>query len=149
MARVGGQSNVQIRGLRELQAGLRALDSKAPTDLRKGLKSAAELVAENARSLASSSGGVLAKSADSIKAQAEQRAAKISWGAARQPYAIGAIMGALQYPQFDEWRGNSWSVGVAGTGPRAVNDAVASKEDELVEAIADVFDELASRAFPR
>jgi hypothetical protein len=149
VARLGGRGNVEVRGLRELQAGLRAIDSKAPGDLRKGLKSAAELVAEEARSLASSAGGVLAKSADSIKAQAQQRDARISWGSARIPYAAGAIMGAVRWKQFEEWRGNSWSVGVAGTGPRAVNDAVASKEDELVEAIGDVIEDLAHRAFPR
>jgi hypothetical protein len=149
MARVGGRSNVEIRGLRDFQRGLREIDPKAPAALRKGLKTVAEVVAEAARSKASSSGGVLAKSAESIKAQAQQRQASISWGSARQPFAVGAILGAIRYKQFDTWRGNSWEVGVAGTGPRAVNDAIADKEEAIVEGVGDVIEELASSAFPR
>lgn len=85
---------------------------------------------------------------DSIKAQAEQRAAKLSWGAARAPMAAGAIMGSLQFAQFEPWVGNTWTPGVAGTGPKAINDAIAATSDRMVEAIGDEIDKLTARAFP-
>lgn len=148
MPRIGGRADVEIRGLRDFRAELRSLDRGLGRDLRVGLKSAAELVAAEARRRATAEGGVLAKSAESIKAQAVQSAAKISWGSARQPFALGAVMGAKQYPQFGPWVGNTWQIGQAGEGPRAVNDAIASREDELIEAVGDVVERLAARAFP-
>ena len=151
MATVGGRSGAfRVQGLREFQRELRALDRSLGKELRAGLKRAAEIAAADARSRASSAGGVLGKAevVASIKAQAEQRAVKISWGAAAAPMAAGAIMGALAYPQFDAWVGSSWAPGVAGEGPRAINDAIAAKRPEVEEAILDEISKLAARAFP-
>lgn len=151
MARVGGrQGAFRVEGLREFQRELRNVDRTLGRDLRAALKRAAEIAAADARSRARSAGGVLGKAevVASIKAQAEQRAAKISWGAAAAPMAAGAIMGAVQYAQFEPWVGAAWTPGVAGEGPRAINDAIASTRPRIEEAILDELDRLASRAFP-
>jgi len=151
MARVGGREGAfRVEGLREFQAELRALDRTLPRELRAGLKRAAELAASEARERARASGGVLAKAevVESIKAQAEQRAAKISWGSARAPMAAGAIMGSIQFAQFRPWVGASWTPGVAGQGPYAINEAIAAKRDEIEEAILDEISRIAAKAFP-
>lgn len=148
MAKVGSQ-RTEVRGLADFQRDLRSVDRRWGGELRKALKSVSEPVAESARGRASSSGGTLGKAAPSIKAQAEQRAAKISWGSAREPWAIGAIMGAKQYPQFRPWVGSSWQIGARGQGPYAVNEAIADAEDEIVDGIGDALIELSHEAFPR
>lgn len=152
MARLGANSTtrVAVAGLADFQRDLRAVDAKLPRELAKGLKEAAEPVAERARSLARAAGGAISHQpvVDSIKAAAEQRYAKIVWGGARAPMADGAIMGALQYRQFRGWVGNDWEVGVAGQGPYAVNDAVAQSEAELIESIGDLVERVSAQAFP-
>lgn len=141
--------SVEIRGLADFQRELRALDRKLGSELRKSLKDAAEIVAEAARRKAQGLGGVIAKAGPSIKAQAEQRAAKVSFGSAKFPFAGGAFMGSIAYSQFRPWVGNTWRVGERGEGPYAINEAIADKEDELVEAVDDNLGRLAGRAFPR
>ena len=93
---------------------------------------------------------LLRKSADAIRATAEQRASKLAFtsNAKKLRFATGAFLGAKAYPQFEKWVGSSWAVGKRGEGPYAINEAVADKEDEIVEAIADGMDRLARRAYP-
>ena len=78
----------------------------------------------------------------SIKAQAEQRAVKISWGRGGTDGRRGRSWG-LAYPQFDVGRV------VVGSrsrrrGPRAINDAIAAKRPEVEEAILDEISKLAA-----
>lgn len=86
---------VQIDGLKQLQADLRALDKKLPAQLRKVNLSVAQMIATKAQARASGLGGVHAKTASAIKATAEQRSASITIKAtAAAPMVLGAEFGA-------------------------------------------------------
>ncbi len=87
-----------------------------------------------------------AKASGAIVGAAESRAAKI---AVRNspPFAQGAFFGALQYPQFPAWVGNSWEVGGSG-GPYAVNPAIRDSMQDIIDGYGDAFEAAASRAFP-
>lgn len=148
MAKVGGATGGQVVGLREFQRELRALDRRWGTELRQGLKRAAEVGAEGARSRAGSGSRMQASAAASIKAQAEQRAAKISFGSAAIPYAVGAFMGALAYPQFEPWVGNTWAVGQPGEGPYLVNQGIADRMEAMLDEVGAELERLSRRAFP-
>lgn len=150
MAKVGG-TQTKIVGLAEFQRDLRLVDKRWGTELRLGLKEAAEIGASHARSKAQSMSPLLRKAADAIRATSEQRASKLAFtsNAKRLRFATGAFLGAKAYPQFQPWVGSSWEVGRRGSGPYAINDAVADKENEIVDAVADSFDRIARKAFPR
>lgn len=125
MARTVYSGAVRVDGLQELQRAVRNARGTAGTRLiRAANKDAAELVASRARDRAQQLGGVAAKVAPSIKAAGEQRYAKLSFGGARYPMAMGANFGAqhdvlrntsarayLGWNQFPEWGGNQWTGG--------------------------------------
>lgn len=144
-----GRAAVQVRGLREFQAGLRAADPKLARAITKANKEIAEKVAARARAEAQQAGGVQAKASPAIKAAAEQRAAKIAIvKGSRFPFADGAFYGALAYPQFDPWVGNSWTPGDAAGGPYAINPAIAASLPEIEDFYLDAFEDAVARAFP-
>ncbi len=147
MAKVGA-GRTEIVGLRDFQRELRTLDKKLGTELRQGLKRAAEVGAEGARARAGSGNRMQSAAAESIKAQAEQRAAKVSFGSAAIPYAVGAFMGALAWPQFEPWVGNTWAVGQPGEGPYLVNQGLADRMDAMIDEVGKEIERLAGRAFP-
>lgn len=149
------QVGVRIVDVRSLQRDLRAVSVELPRELRKGFKEVAEIVADRARSLLSGMGAAAAQVAPSVRAAAEQRAAKIAWGGARYPFAAGTVMGAyhdvprntargtvMGWNQFPEWVGDSWQVGARGSGPRGINDAVADTEREVLEALGDFLESI-------
>lgn len=143
------QGAVHVRGLREMQAGLRAADPKLARSMRAANKDIAGVVAAKARSIADSAGGVQAKAATAIVGAAEQRAAKIAINKGRQfKFADGAFYGAKAYPQFDEWVGNTWQPGDASAGPAAVNPAIAEMIPQIEEFYLDAFEDALSAAFP-
>lgn len=148
MAKVGGRTGGQIRGLAEFQRELRTLDRKLGSELRKGLKRAAEVAASGARSRASSGNRMQASAAATIKAQAEQRAAKISFGSARVPYGVGAFMGAKAWPQFLPWVGATWRVGERGEGPYLINQGIADRMDAMLDEVGREIETLSRKAFP-
>lgn len=73
------------------------------------------------------------------------------WGAKRR---TGWYADPLKYRtsprrQFDSWVGNSWETAVAGTGPYAINDALAHHLPEILEKYRDrLFDDVMKQAFP-
>lgn len=143
-----GRAAVEVRGLREFQAGLRAAEPKLARAMTKANKEIAQQVAARARNEATSNGGVQSKAAPAIVGAAEQRAAKIAVNAGRFPFANGAFYGALAYPQFDEWVGNSWDVGDASSGPAAINPAIAEMIPVIEDFYLDAFEDAVARAFP-
>lgn len=84
---------IRIEGIRELQAGLRAIDSELPKRLTAANLEAAKMVAEKASSKASAGPGAAKLVAPSIKAAAEQRNAAIKLGGPKYPYAMGVEFG--------------------------------------------------------
>lgn len=156
----GGRGVIHLEGLIDLQRELRAVDRDLPKQLRVANKTAAEVVAAAARRRAYSLGGVQAKVAPTIKAAAEQRAAKISWGGARYPFAGGANFGAYHnrtrntsrgiqqgWNQFPEWGGNQFT-----GGARDMFIYRALRQAGVVEDFIDAYDQalgdLLRRAFP-
>ncbi len=149
---------VRVEGLAELQRAVRA--ARGPSGarlLRLANKEVAETVAARARDRAESLGGVAAKVAPSIKAAAEQRYAKLSFGGARWPMAMGANFGAYHnvprntrrgvvtgWNQFPEWGGNRFTGGakdqfIYWTIARMGDDIEAEYEealDRLLELLA-------------
>lgn len=74
---------ITIRGLRDFQAALKAMDGESQKKLRVAMNAAAELVADRARR------GVPRKSGaakGSIKAQSQQRVARVVGGSRKAPY---------------------------------------------------------------
>jgi hypothetical protein len=152
---VGGREAVKIVGLRETQKALQELQGtgKALREVNLGV---AEMVAERARELARSQGGVIAKAADAIKAGAEQTRAFVKITAnARFPFALGAEFGAgrdlprrrtsgtyVGYRQFEPWRGNKQDAGYA------LYPTIRRNNTAIVNAYDERIGQLLEHAFP-
>jgi hypothetical protein len=146
---------IQIDGLKQLQADLRALDAKLPRELRKVNLSVAQLVADKARGRAAGLGPQSAKAASAIKAAAEQRGASVKMTATSAvPWAMGAEFGAGHdverkrksgtykgYNALPEWRG-------AGPGSGyIVFPTVRASGDDIVNAYDVKITELLNQVF--
>lgn len=133
---------VQIDGLRELNAALRAIGPDAQKELREASKEVAEMVADDARAAAYSIGGVAAHVAPSLRAVAGVKSAGVSFGGARYPMAGGAEFGSYKYKQFKPWRGNGSDAGYF-LYPSIRRDA-----DRITTTYTDALDGILERRFP-
>ena len=153
---------VQIRGLKEFRAALKAAGAGYPKELRAVHKQVADTTAGRARSIAEGLGGVHARAAKAIKGYATQTEARLGshpsasvpeanvavWGAKRRTGWYAARRYAGGRPQHPPWVGNSWTVAERGQGPYALNQAVSEEADHIVELYAEAFDRLTAKAFP-
>ena len=152
-----------VEGLAELRRGLKSLGTGVERELQKTNKSLVNTIADDARGRASSMGGVQAKAAAAIKGYATGTSMAVGVAAGgRYPMANAAFWGekahsgwyaAARYQtssgqQHPEWVGNSWSAGVAGQGPYAINDAIAAGADLAVDEWGNAIDGLILRSFP-
>lgn len=104
--------SIRVEGLRELNKALRDIGPEARAELKAASKKIADFVTEDARSAASSLGGVAAKSAPSLAPRAGiGGSAGVAFGGAAYPFAGGAEFGSQRYKQFQPWRGNGPSAG--------------------------------------
>lgn len=133
---------VNVAGLKDLSRELKAIDASWAKELAQAAKKAAQIIVTEARSRASSAGGVLAKAADSIAPGGTQRGGYVRLGGPRWPYALGAEFGAKQYPQFKPWRGADEN------GGYALYPAIRDKTDEVTDAYGEMVGDLTRRAFP-
>lgn len=150
MAKTTGET-VRIEGLRELQAGLKAIDPKLPREMRVTNLTAAETVAKPARARAMSLGGVAAHIAPSIKATAEQRAAKVALGGPKYPMAMGANFGAHHDIVRQTPRGPvlGWNQFPAPVKPdRILYRTIAIEAPRFTELYGRMIDRLTHQAFP-
>lgn len=131
---------VAVEGLSQLNRALRELESGLPKAARAGSKEIAQDVADQARGLAQSLGGVAAHVAPSIKASAGAKSAGVAFGGPAWPMAGGAEFGALNYPQFQPWRGNSNGAGYF------VYPTIRDMADEITDRYLEHFDDLKRRA---
>lgn len=150
-----GPAKIQIVGLKQLQADLRALDGKLPAELRKVNLSVSKMIAAKAQARATGLGGVHAKAAASIKATAEQRSASITIKAsAAIPMALGAEFGAgHNTPRqratgtyeglnaLPTWRGNSSDAGYA------LYPTIQESDTAIVQAYSDALGALLDYVF--
>lgn len=102
---------VQVEGLVELQRALREMGPEFKKELPKVNKQVATFVAKDAQAAAYGLGSVAAKVAPSVRASAGAGFAGVGFGGPAYPFAGGAEFGALQYKQFQPWRGNGSDAG--------------------------------------
>ncbi len=143
MAVVGGVE-VRFEGFDEFRRLLRAAEGNWDGALREANRQIAQGVAGKARGATETR--QQAKAAGAITGRGDRRGAAV--GVNRSPaFAQGAFYGALQYPQFPAWVGNSWEVGGAG-GPYAINPTIRDSMGDIVNAYGDAFEKICALAFP-
>lgn len=131
---------IQVEGLARLNAALKELDNGLAKVAREGSKEIATDVAEKARGLAQSLGGVAAHVAPSVKASVGAKSAGVAIGGAAYPMAAGAEFGAYQYAQFQPWRGNGSGAGYF------LYPTIREEAPEITERFLEHFDDLRRRA---
>lgn len=147
---------VEVVGMKEFRRELKKLDD--PKAWSKELSRANKEIAKKsvgwARAVAMGMGGPQAHFAGALRARGGLAGARI---AVADGNANAAFWGAKQRtgwnagnetPNLPRWVGNSWSVGVSGQGPYAINDAIAANKARIIDAYADAIDDIARRAFP-
>jgi hypothetical protein len=150
---------LDIKGLKDFRRELKSASAAFPKEMRKAQKGMADDVATRAQGIASGMGGEAAKAAGQIKGYATQTQASVGfpsggvagaafWGTLRRTgwYAAARYAGSTR--QHPRWIGNSWEPGVAGQGPRAINDALADYLPNMEARYLDMIDDLTRRAFP-
>ena len=140
MARIRGGGGVQVNGLPELSRALRNVDPALQRELRRMNLDIADFVADDAKAAAYSLGGVAAKVAPSIKANAGSGWAGISLGGSAYPMAGGAEFGAYRYKQFQPWTGNDENAGYF------VYPAIRRDADRIETAAGDALDRMIQKA---
>ena len=90
---------IQLRGIKEFQKALRAMDADLPKQIRVLLNESTELVLSYAQQRFPRDTG---RAAGSLKARSSQREARIALGGTRAPYAPGLDFGG-NAPQFPEY----------------------------------------------
>jgi hypothetical protein len=149
-------AEVHITGLRELRAALRRVDGSILGELREGLKDAANIVSDDARSQINSRSG---KAAASIRAVSGGNTIYIKGGGARVPY-YGWLEfgGTLPTKRPSKKKALFWS-GASHPSKRArgarrdkvaegryIRPTVERNVPRLVEAAADAFDSARQKA---
>ncbi len=81
---------IQVTGIRELRAALKAAEGHLPSELRKGLNEVANLIVVDARPHIPVRTGRLA---GTLRARSTQTAAQVVLGTARTPYAQAVYWG--------------------------------------------------------
>jgi len=148
----------EIRGLKEFRRQLKDVDAYWVKELRKASKDVADEGASHARREAASLGGVQAHAAKAIKGYATATEARVGilagkrhpeanaafWGAKRRTGWYGfnryRVSRAIQHPV---WVGNAWEPAVRGQGPYAINDALATHLESLLNRYRKSIDDLA------
>lgn len=126
-----GLPHVEIRGLRELRAALKAIDPKLAREVNAALRRAVEPAAADARRHAPHLRGQLQRS---IRAGGSARGAVIG---ARAPHAgVQEFGGTIRFPQ----RGFEITL----RAQPFLRPAAARGADDAIEAIGDAVDKLAS-----
>ena len=134
---------VEIEGLKDFRRDLNRAGDGWGRVVRGTNRKIADYVAGKARGMTETR--QQAAAAGAIRGSATTAAAKVA--ITRNPvFAQGAFFGALQFPQFPAWVGNSWEPGGAG-GPYAVNPAIRDALDDIVDAYGDAFEHIAAIAF--
>jgi hypothetical protein len=160
---MAGPEPIRVAGLREWQRDLRTLGTELPRELRQANRQAAELIVDEARARAMALGGVAAKVAPSLKAQAQSTSASVKGGGSAYPMFGGAEFGAgrdsprrrrpherrghpvrgttlVGWRQFESWTGNGGDAG------RFLYPAIRARQEDVIEFYADVVTRLDQKA---
>lgn len=144
MARVSTSSTTAVEGLGEFRRALKQLEGDYPKQLGAINAEIAQLVIDDATSLAEAGGGpyLAALRLRGIKASKAQTAAAIVLGGPAAPMTLGAEFGAKHYPQFGRWTGAGDDAG------HAVWPAIRANQARAAARYLERLDELAADAFP-
>lgn len=123
---------ITLRGIKEFQASLRAMNSDLPKQIRVVLNDATKLVLDYAVPRFPRLTG---RAAGSLKARSSQREARIALGGARAPYAPGIDFGGAA-PRFPDYR----------AGGRYVYKGLELNRDEITERMSEGLQDLARGA---
>lgn len=147
---------IELKGGRAFRRELKAAstDTKWNNELSKSYKRVSGFVASRSAEYARGTGGQTAHFADSVMGRARNTGAYVTV----KPNAATAFWGAKKRtgwnasnpnsrPQHPKWIGNSWSVGVLGQGPYAINPAIAHHMPEILEEFEKAIEDVTSRAF--
>jgi hypothetical protein len=156
-----GPAAVQVVGLTELRRGLRDLDDPKGwnRELGKVSRKVGTQAAGWAQAEARSMGGPFSHFANAIRggggaAGVKVRVAKPAanatfWGSeSRTGWYANPRYDASTGRQHPRWVGNTWPVGDPVRGPYAINPAIASHLDQIVNEFAEGIGDLTRRAFP-
>lgn len=149
---------VEIKGLDDFRRELKKLEGNFPKELRDAHRDIAKHVEREARKFAVGTGRMQAHFASQIRGRADNFGA---WIGLRSSQANAAFFGAERKtgwyaapryfdspPQFPDWVGNNWDVGVLGQGPYAINPAIFHELPEIERRYGEVIDDISRRAFP-
>jgi hypothetical protein len=141
-------AHIEVRGLREFERAIRAVDGRLAAELRSALRAIAEQVAADARSRVTADVGA-GPAAASITPRAGARGASIAAGGRAAPYLpwldFGGSVGRGHRPGVAwsgavkrEWRGRPVGEGrYLYPAIRANRDAISRLVDEAVERVAE------------
>lgn len=122
---------IQVENEAQVRKAFRALVGSGK-DLTKANRQVAKVTLSLSRSAASGD-SERGSAVGALAAAATQSAAALTISSAKVPWALGAFMGAKQYPQFDQWIGSNWDL-AEGTGPYAIRDAFNASGIERIKA---------------
>ena len=152
------EPGIEIRGLKEFRAALRAASKELPGEFRKGERVLAVALAVKARANASGGTRLTAKAASKITGSSSNEGAAVGssggignvafWGANRHLGWYAKPRYANSSPQFPKWVGNSWAAGVAGQGPYVINYTIAENVPWILDEYSRVIDRVTRKAFP-
>lgn len=160
-------ASVAVKGLRELNRELKALDAMGGEGNRQLLKDAnwrvAQFVTEKARQRASGVGRQQARAAESLKPSKTVNRAQVTGGNARVPFFFGAEFGAKPNVLRSErqragWAGPGRYIGfrqfLPWTKPGSGNvgyflfPTLKNESSDIIELYADELDKVTAKAFP-
>lgn len=127
---------MQVEGLNELNRALKALGPELQKELKQTNLDVAQLVADDARGIAHSLGGVAAHVAPSIQAKGYTTSAGVGFGGPGYPMAGGAEFGSIRFKQFKPWRGNGADAGYF------VYPAIRQDADRITTEYTEAIDDL-------
>ncbi|BEP14815.1 hypothetical protein acdb102_31260 [Acidothermaceae bacterium B102] len=139
---------IQVQNLSKFRSALKQAGPGLVEQVKATNYQVASSVAQSARTLASSQGGVAARTAPSIRGIKSSASSQVRIGGANYPFALGAEFGSLRYKQFKSWRGNQWAAwGASGVG-YFLHPTIRAQRDQIMQTYGDNVEKIMTAAFP-
>lgn len=148
--------SIRVEGLEEFRDQLRAMGPKVEKEIKRVHKSAAELIAQNAKARVSGRLGPAIKpkgDLDGAKVGTEARGSYADalvrfWGTRKRTGWYAAPRYADSTRQHPEWVGNQWKPGIRDGEPYYIGDAINETVTDVEQMILEGYQAAAARAFP-
>jgi hypothetical protein len=140
----GAEGRIEVRGVKELQRALKAVDAELPKEMRAEFKRIADIVVGAVQQRMPWKSG---SAVQSVKARGTQKGAAIAAGGDKAPYYpwldFGGSVGRGHVP------GQAWSGAIkrqAPTGGRYLYPALAEKRGDVINAVDEALKRVAAGA---